>query len=167
MNLPDPQSMASLHGAFMWQYRAIFTQTDVAGGHIVVDIGGNTGMDMLFVGGVSDADSYAASRNTEVAIMDSNYYIIKYLRAPVSLNNARLPLIFLDPATPASKMPNIGTALVSGGDIIRIRADSLAQNETLSIQLRAYLPHNMELPDVSTSKSTGTVTTSVAYNRVV
>jgi len=151
----------------MWLYKATYTQTDPAGGSISIRLKNQEGLgtrSILWMLGIGP-DVYAANRLVEVRYRDGANNVIGKMLSE-SLSNARRIL-------PSGESTSINDVLshryfpllIPGDDYVEMIAVGLAQNETFTISFRALILDAK--PVLDTSDSTGTVTESVEYSKVV
>lgn len=145
-----------------WMYQATFTQTNAGGGNVIVDISLGDPyfceVEILSIG----PDNYAAVRNIDIILRDTDNDAIAYLFSDnVDNSLIQFPNFGADSDTRLNKE----RLQLGGTDKLSIEATALAQNETLTVNIRAKLKNKK--PGVVTTRSTGTVTTSEAYNEVV
>jgi len=154
-----------------WKYRVVLTQNDASASDCGILISLDTEGAILLKSFVLGKDAYAADRVVRVSIEDSAGNRVRTI-ASASMNNLRMEgpsFAVLDTKTTAaasSAQSNIGVLndhWVVGSDVIRIEAEDLAQNEQLTITLRALLIANRK----PTITLVGTNTTkSEAYNTI-
>ena len=149
----------------MWAYRAIFKQTDVGGGTIVVNDISFERTVILY--GLLGPNDYAANRTVVVYISDGTDRIGRLLEG-IALDNARMPFPSTGEgaAVTADSSNEFDKTVVLGrGDRLFIQATSLVQNEELTVAMRALI--TKDGPSVTTTGSAGTVTTTTTYNKVI
>lgn len=153
----------------VWQYKATATQTDIGGGSIMMDISPGIGNAMFVYLLSVGADDYAAGRTCSVRIYDNEATknIISLLASAVLDNQyLRVPQSNSQATTAQNEIDTSGGFWVYGTDNLRILYSALAQNETATVIIRAFVKGNK--PSVSVSDSTGTVADPTeAYNVVV
>ena len=149
----------------IWAYRAVFTQTNAGGGNVIVTIACNERT--LFLYGTIGTDNYAVDRDVTVWIEDSAGNRIGNLMFTTPTDNVRLPIIFDSVAAVADNATmKLHQRLLQGTDErIKIQASALAQNETLTLAIRALISDWP--PTITTTGSGGTVTTTVTYDKVI
>ena len=148
----------------LWNYRAVFTQDNVAGGHIRVRIVADSRTEILF--GTIGEDNYAADRTIEVNVLNSGYDVIANALFPVPTDDHFLPFPHDSQTAVADGAPNQfnNTIKLADGDVLNIIALSLVQAETLTIAVRALI--GLKKPSISTASSTGTVTAVTDFDKV-
>lgn len=148
----------------MWAYRAVFKQTDAGGGNIVVIINPTGRFRLLY--GTIGPDDYAAARTISSYIDDgSDHLVARLIESGTSINNVTIPLIS-DASLSGGEANQIQkTVEMSGIDLLKISANSLAQNEELTISIRALIERG--IPTIDISDSGGTVTITETYNKVI
>ena len=155
--------MTDYFGHLLWAYRAVFKQTNAGGGTIVTNFTMNERTVLLY-GGIGPND-YAANRSITGAIKDSGDNRIVPIIKTQSIDNVELPIPTIV-ASPAGTPPDFEKLVIIGtGENLQIFAASLAQNEELTINLRMLI--RSWPPTVATTGSTGTVTTTTTYDRVI
>ena len=149
----------------LWAYKATFKQTDVGGGSIAVQITANERIVILF--GRIGPNDYAAGRNVKVRISDEDDDVIATIMSVASVDNNTYHFPVADHSVVASSDgPQLEKRVVLGkGDYLDFAATSLAQNEELTVIIRALMRDWP--PTVTTTGSGGTVTTTVAYDKVI
>ena len=155
--------MDYLHDDFkgaLWAARYEFTQTNAGGGNILANFIAQERTLLLF--GSIGRDVYAGDRTVQVRVNDGDpLNIIAYLLFPSPINNET---VTFPKGGAVAVAGSVGgefekRVLLGKGDTLTVVADALAQNEVLSVQLRALVRH--EEPTVNTTGSSGTVTTTV------
>ena len=150
-----------------WAYRAVFKESGAGGGTITVDVTPGAGNEMLIMSIHMGADNYGANRTVTVRLEDSANNRIQDIFSSGTIDNTHtnLPLIGSDSTLGDwSKLGGQGF-IVSGTDSLTFIAASLAQNEELTIAIRARLKGKM--PAI-TAASTGTIGTTVTtYSKVL
>lgn len=148
----------------MWQYRTTLTQTDALGGDVVLDIKPNTGnkLYLIFLS-YAPAVAWAAARTVDIHLIDGSGNVIAVLDSNSITSGLRhFPYRFgSDSAILLTPMK----FEIAHTDQLRIKAAALAQNEAIIVNVRGIIMG--KAPDLSTASSTGTVTKSDDYNRVV
>lgn len=150
----------------MWAYRAVFKQTDVGGGHIIVTITANERMEVLYC--LAGPNDYAANRTLTSDIRDSAGNQVGKMTPSLALDNATMA----SPAFGSGAAITIGHSnefnqkfTLGQDDSLRFAALSLVQNEELTIAIRALI--DSVKPTIATTGSGGTVTITTTYDRVI
>lgn len=148
----------------LWMYRAVFTQTNVAGGTIKVTIAARERMQFFY--GRLGPDNYAAGRTLVGTVTDSAGNTIARVLFASPVDDASLPIPWLSSAAvTAEATNNLGYKLtLAKGDSLVLNALTLVQNETFTVALRALVPSCK--PNVVTTGSGGTVTTTTTYDKI-
>lgn len=157
--------MTDFFDKMLWAYRAQFTQTDVGGGIVNVRITANERTVILY--GTVGSDQYAADRTLEIFVQDPNGSRIAQLLFPSPMDNERIPLIRDEAAAITDADPvQLDKILVLGKtDRLIINMATLVQNEIVTVAIRALI--RSWPPTVVTTGSTGTVTTTTTYDKVI
>ena len=149
----------------IWAYRAVFKQTDVGGGSILANFTMNERTVILY--GIIGLNDYAADRVIDVSVKDSAGNFITRVMYPSPIDNELVPLIHS-----SSAVVIINTTgefhiklLIGKGEVLTVRVLALAQNEELTVNLRALV--SSVFPSISTTGSDGTVTITETYNKVI
>lgn len=150
----------------MWAYRAVFKQTNAGGGTIKVNVAAKARMVLLY--GLIGPNDYAADRTMVGWIEDSARNKIARLLYGSPIDNVTLSFpIYRETTVVAgdgtSDLSQI--AIVSEDDVLVVTALTLALNEELTIIMRALI--DMQKPNVTTTGSGGTVTTTTTYDKVI
>lgn len=147
-----------------WAYRAVVKQTGGGGGIAALSITANERFVLLY--GITGRDDYAAGRSVNAQILDSGDEVIaNAIIAEAGLDNVRVPIPSTDP-TPESTANQFQNRIVMGStDVIKISMATLATNEELTVVVRGLI--GSKPPTVTTTGSTGTVTLTEDYNKVI
>ena len=149
----------------LWAYRAVFTQTNAGGGNVIAGFTATERTVLLY--GMLGQDNYAANRSISVFIYgpSGNKIAIIMFNAAIDNQFFSFPVDDISVAA-ANDGPQFEKRIVLGkGDRIAVEATSLIQNETVTVTLRALIRDWP--PTVATTGSTGTVTTTETYNKVI
>lgn len=151
----------------MWVYRAVFTQTNAGGGNIRANVTARERTLLLY--GRTGPDDYAANKIVTVKLFDVNDDEIAMLMSNGTVDNQAFPFPISDISVVADKDgPQLEKRLLMAvGDYLRFDVGGLNQNNTFTIAIRALLGDNGAPPTITTTGSTGTVTTGETDNRVV
>jgi len=150
----------------IWAYRAVFTQTNVGGGNVVVDISPGLGSEFLLLSLLTGLDDYAADRTLSFDHLDTGNNRVGRFTTLATVDNE----YYLWPhSIPAASTTNYAVSYIAwfaGTDKLAITAEALAQNETLTITIRARLKGR--IPGIVSTRSTGTVgAPTETYNAVL
>lgn len=149
-----------------WAYRAVFKQTDVGGGAIVVNIIAQERMVILY--GLIGPNDYAAVRAIACQVRDTSGNLIGNALKAINMDNARVvfPATGEGAAVVVENVSEFNKHIVLGkGEYLYLFTDALVQNEELTIAVRALI--QTSLPSVTTTGSAGTVTITTTYNKVI
>jgi len=152
----------------LWQYHAVFTQTNAGGGNVIANFTIPAGSRLELLSVVIGTDDYAAGRTVKMYIKDvSDRHIVMPLTyAGVSIDNVFLFWPHLGEAVAADKVTTLRQKYLLGPDeYLYFLATALVQNETFSIGIRGLITGVK--PTITTTGSTGTVSTTTTHNRVV
>lgn len=153
-------------GRMLWAYRAVFTQANVGGGGIAVNVTANERMELIY--GLVGQDDYAADRTVTGYIKDSAGNIIGQTLKGIALDNERVAIpasgegIALSASTPNEFEKHI---ILGKGEVLAFTAVTLVQNETFTLALRALI--TTVKPTITTTGSGGTVTVVTTYDKVI
>jgi len=149
---------------FIWQMRAVYTQTDVGGGTVVAKMAPLGGEVMELVSLAIGPDNYEAGRNLDIYIEDSaGNNILSVVGGVISIDNVKVNVPGLPAVLAGGNKPNIKDLLIAGEDKLVVSVASLAQNETVTIAIRAKI-YGRTRPVTDKSDSGGTVTETKNYN---
>lgn len=151
-----------------WMWRGVLTQTGAGGGNNVLNFSIDEGNEIIIQRILIGPDDYDAGNAVAIQILDqeSTPNTIAEWQS-TSLDNQTL-------AIPASR--DAGTAnnqqdttsdlsrLLTGHTTLRIRADALIQNETLTVAIAARI--RGVIPTIATTGSSGTVSLAITYSKV-
>lgn len=149
----------------LWAGRFIVTQVAGGGGTVRLQFIANERMVVLF--GTIGQDDYAANRTITVWLGDGTNIIGKVME-PLALDNVRIPFPVTGEgaAITANAANEFGRVVVLGkGDVMYVTAADLANTETLTVVIRALIREWP--PTVNTTGSSGTVTLTTTYNKVI
>lgn len=150
-----------------WNFRGVMTQQAAGGGSLVYHITIGAGTELIIQSIQLGADDYAAGRTANISILSSAVAVIASLQT-ASVDNQTLGIPADRVASTAGAVLNSTpqlTRLVGGDDqLIRVRADALAQNETLTVAIRARIRGIK--PTVATTGSGGTPSLATTYDKV-
>lgn len=149
----------------IWTYRAVFTQANAAGGTVKLTFIFPEISTVLY--GIVGRDNYGAARAIYADVVDSAGNTVGRIMITTSIDNWFEPI--LDGGTMAlfttEKTLTLNQRLLIDGDRLVVVAESLVQNETLTISIHALIKTTR--PTVVTTGSGGTVTSVVTYNKVI
>lgn len=170
MNSLNPENIAFPGATFA--YRAVFTQSNAAGGAIDIRFKPGMGAEFLILSIIAGPDNYAAGRSITARILDEDGNRVRDLAEVAGgVDNILVPMIRQEAAAPASSEPQIFASdwdrLVSGDDEIQIKVSTPVQNETFTVAFRLRLLGG-QMPSVDSSNSAGTVgAPTVTINRMI
>ena len=150
----------------MYGFKGTSKQNGAGGGGLILNISPGKGNMMIPLYGTIGQNDYAAGRTVRVKIMDATPSQLATLFIAASIDNVVLPLFFITENAVAGSDPQVKGSdnwTIAGTDILRVQADSLVQNEELTLTLRA-LVYGI-LPTVTTTDSGGTAALTTAYNK--
>lgn len=149
----------------LWSYRAVFKQTAGGGGNIVVNITANQRMVLLYAG--IGQNAYAAGRTIVARVRDDSGVDMAIIFSSAAVDGALHNFPDSDHSiAAASDGPYFEKRIVLGkGDFIFIQATGLVLNEELTLHMRALI--TSVLPTITTTGSTGTVTTTTTHSKVI
>lgn len=150
----------------IWEYRAVYTQANAAGGNVIIDISGVSAGKYELLEAVIGPDNYAAGRTTEIYQRDSDNNSLGLL-VTGSIDNTQLVFPYAD-GTQAVTQLKAGHPIEFGGNTkISIEGTALAQNETLTVYIKVKVFGGW-VPTVASTRSGGTVgAPTVTFNQVL
>ncbi len=153
----------TMRGGITWAYRASAPDTNAGGGAIslkvTVPLGSEMELDMLSVG----PDDYTGAETIQADILDEDDNAIFRL-LNTTLDNQRMTWPALGEAGSASNDgASRGKLTISGGDYVFVQTGALAQNETLTVAIRARIRGTKPTVLWAASGTLGTITTD--YNK--
>ena len=149
-----------------WEYRAVITQTAVGPKFVKVqfNFGSGKGAEHILMYGTLGPDDYAAGRQADIFIADgetANNIIAKLNSA--SLDNQTLGFPSL-PVAGADGIARPNMFVISRPDVVVVNVAALAQNETVTVNVRFRLRHRIPSVTITTD---GTVSTAETFNLVI
>jgi len=148
-----------------WAYLAVFKEDGAGGGTVNIDISPGAGNEMILMFMHLGPDDYAANRTITVRIEDSaNNRLMDIYSAAIDNAHVNLPLVNSDSTSMAWNKTGF-PLIISGTDTLTINGASLAQNEEITVAIRARL--RGPIPSI-TATSSGTIGTTVTtYSKVM
>lgn len=151
----------------MWAYHAVFTQSNAGGGNVLIQITPGAGTEVILQSVQIGPDDYAADRTGAIQLMDSEGTPNRVARL--------IPLAAID--NEVMMWPSINATadfthlwpgqqiIMTGADQLRIYLNAFAQNETITVAIRARL--RGQIPVITTTGSGGTVGVATTYSVVL
>lgn len=152
---------------FIWQYEATITNTKDAGQNVSILITPGTGNKLILLFGQTGPDDYGAGRTFIYTIHegDNDAQIAQLCEGTLTNDNVRINFPYLTDSAPDSSDTPISNSMciIAGTDYIRIFAGSLADNEVVTLVVRALV---LNKPTVTTNP-TAEVTHTEVYSRLI
>lgn len=150
--------------AYVWQYRVVATQTNAAGGAIVLDITPGAGNYMLPINGYFNN---SGNNGMYARILDSNNNNMGNIARVAAAAGTNVSVPALGAAAATTNNTSSGLQPIYTVDKLSIYQDGAGvQNDTLTVAIRCYCRSK---PTVSVARSTnpGDVTVVETYNELI
>lgn len=156
--------MTDLFDRMLWAYHTVLKQTGAGGGHVTLNITARERMLILY--GMIGPDDYAAARAVSVLLYDGiGGKLIARVNINDDIDDMHLPFPSTN-ADPVEKVNEFSNRILIGkGESLKLTASSLIQNEEMTVTLKALITSTK--PSMTTTGSTGTVTNTVVYDKVI
>lgn len=155
----------------IWKYRASFKQGNAAAKYLQIEVIPDNGSRMVIAYWSTGPDDYSGNETIKWHLRDSADNVIVLLaKDNTSVDNARMSLPSEDGSAETisqaiASMP--GQVVIAGDDALVVETSQLAQNETLTLTIRAWLWGDIPTIDVSNSEAAGDVVTTTTYSTVI
>lgn len=155
----------------IWKYRAVFKTTNVAAKYLQVEFTPPNGGRMVILHTMTGPDDYSGNETVKMSIRDSAGNLVAVLMKDLtSIDNARITFPAPEGTAQGGGLgltANPGQLVIAGDDSLVWETSQLAQNEELTIAIRAWLWGDLPTVSKANSETPADVTVTETYNVVI